>query len=64
MKVLIDANVAITYISGRSDPFSAEIEKIMRLCAEEKIEGVIALFHTYQKPDGTADNRLCRLYFR
>ena len=43
MKVLIDANVAITYISGHSDPFSAEIEKIMRLCAEEKIEGVIAL---------------------
>ena len=38
MKVLIDANVAITYISGRDDPFSSEIEKIMRLCAEEKIE--------------------------
>ena len=43
MKVLIDANVAITYISGRDDPFSSEIEKIMRLCAEEKIEGFIAL---------------------
>ena len=34
MKVLIDTNVAITYISGRDDPFSAEIERIMRLCAE------------------------------
>ena len=45
MKVLIDANVAITYISGRDDPYSSEIEKIMRLCAEEKIEGVLA-FHS------------------
>lgn len=45
MKVLIDTNVAITYISGRDDPFSAEIEEIMKLCAEEKIEGVLA-FHS------------------
>lgn len=45
MKVLIDTNVAITYISGRDDPFSAEIERIMRLCAEEKIEGILA-FHS------------------
>ena len=34
MKVLIDTNVAITYISGRDDPFSDEIEEIMKLCAE------------------------------
>lgn len=45
MKVLIDANVAITYISGRDDPYSSEIRDIMRLCAEEKIEGVLA-FHS------------------
>ena len=45
MKVLIDTNVAITYISGRDDPFASEIEKIMRLCAEEKIEGILA-FHS------------------
>ncbi len=45
MKVLIDTNVAITYISGRNDPFFSEIEEIMRLCAEEKIEGFIA-FHS------------------
>jgi predicted nucleic acid-binding protein len=45
MRVLIDTNVAITYISGRNDPFSSEIEQIMRLCAEEKIEGVLA-FHS------------------
>lgn len=45
MKVLIDTNVAITYISGRDDPFASEIEKIMLLCAEEKIEGILA-FHS------------------
>ena len=45
MKVLIDTNVAITYISGRDDPFAQEIEKIMQLCAEEKIEGILA-FHS------------------
>lgn len=45
MKVLIDTNVAITYISGRDDPYSSEIERIMKLCAEEKIEGILA-FHS------------------
>ncbi len=45
MKVLIDTNVAITYISGRSDPYAFETEKIMLLCAQEKIEGVLA-FHS------------------
>ena len=44
MKVLIDTNVAITYISGRSDHYAAEIEEIMRLCAEQKIEGVLAFY--------------------
>ena len=45
MKVLIDANVIITYISGSEDKYSSEAEQIMQLCAEEKIEGIIA-FHT------------------
>ena len=45
MRVLVDTNVAITYISGRDDPFSSEIEAIMRLCGEEKIEGSLA-FHS------------------
>lgn len=45
MRILIDTNIAITYISGREDPFSSEAEQIMRLCAEEKIEGVLA-FHS------------------
>jgi len=45
MRVLIDTNVAITYISGRDDPFAHDIEKIMQLCAEETIEGILA-FHS------------------
>ena len=45
MKVLIDTNVAITYITGREDAFSAEIEEIMRSCAEERMEGILA-FHS------------------
>ncbi len=43
MRILLDTNVAITYVSGRDDPFSKEADVIMRMCAEEKIEGVIAL---------------------
>ena len=29
MKVLTDTNAAVTYISGRDDPFAAEIEQMM-----------------------------------
>ena len=45
MRVLIDTNVALTTVSGREDPFSNEVESIIRLCAEEKIDGAIA-FHS------------------
>ena len=45
MKVLIDTNVALTYVSGRDDTYSGEIDEIMRLCAEDAVEGAIAL-HT------------------
>ena len=43
MKVLIDTNVALTYVSGREDPFVHEVDVIMRKCAEEEIDGAIAL---------------------
>ncbi len=43
MKVLIDTNVLLTYLSGREDRYAPECARIVRLCAEEKIEGVIAL---------------------
>lgn len=45
MRVLIDTNVALTYVSGREDPFSEDVDTIMRRCAEEMIEGGIA-FHS------------------
>ena len=45
MKVLIDTNVALNYLSGRDDPYKEESEEIMRLCAEEQIEGYLA-FHS------------------
>ena len=42
MRVLIDTNVAFTYITGREDPFSADIIALMDLCSLEKFEGVLA----------------------
>ncbi len=42
MRVLIDTNLAFTYVTGREDPFSSEIDRIMELCSTEKIEGVLA----------------------
>ncbi len=42
MKVLVDTNVAFTYITGRDDPYSADIATIMDLCSLEKFEGVLA----------------------
>ncbi len=45
MRVLIDTNVALTYVSGRKDPFSDEVDLIMQKCAMEEIEGALA-FHS------------------
>ena len=45
MRVLIDTNVALTYVSGREDPFSNEVDTIMQKCAKEEIEGALA-FHS------------------
>ena len=43
MRVLIDTNVALTFVSGREDRFAAESVEIMRMCAEDRIEGMIAI---------------------
>ena len=43
--VLIDANVVITYVTNRDDPYKAASEKLMGLCASEKIDGYLA-FHS------------------
>lgn len=41
MKVLIDTNVLIDYISLR-EPFTHDAEKILSLCKDKKIQGCIA----------------------
>ena len=60
MKALIDTNVALTYTSGREDPFSDATDAIMLMCAQEKIEGAIAFhslstiwYHARKLPDAT-----------
>ena len=45
MRVLIDTNIALTYLSGRTDAYSSEARDIMMLCAKEEIEGALA-FHS------------------
>ena len=42
MRALIDTNVALTYVSGREDKFSEQSDKIMLMCAEEKVDGYLA----------------------
>ena len=63
MKVLIDTNVALTYLSGREDPFSEAVNQIMLLCARGKIEAAIASFFIHhlvsgQKASGGRAQRL------
>lgn len=60
MKVLIDTNMVLTYVSGREDIYSESIDTIMRMCASEAIEGAIALhslstiwYCARKLPDGT-----------
>ena len=45
MKVLVDTNVIITYLTEREDKYSAESRQVMEMCAAKKIEGYIA-FHS------------------
>ena len=45
MRALIDTIVALTYVSGREDKFSEQSDKIMLMCAEEKVDGYLA-FHS------------------
>ena len=43
LRVLIDTNVAYTYVSGRDDSFVFAIMKIMELCSRKEIEGFLAI---------------------
>ena len=45
LKVLIDTNVAMTFLTKRKDPFTEEAEDIMFLCSSDKISGYLA-FHS------------------
>ena len=45
MRVLIDTNVALTYLSGRNDRYADDCREILRLCASQTIEGYLA-FHS------------------
>ena len=45
IRILVDTNIALTYVSGREDRYSASSEQVMRLCAEEKVMGFLA-FHS------------------
>ena len=45
MEILIDTNVILNYITERDDPFREASKKVMKLCAEEKVNGFIA-FHS------------------
>lgn len=45
MDALIDANVLITYVTGRDDPYKDSAAAVMRLCADGGINGFVA-FHT------------------
>ena len=45
LHVLIDTNVAYTYLSGRDDPYAASTLKVMELCSQDKIVGYLA-FHS------------------
>ena len=43
MRILIDTNVALTWLTRRADPFLAEADQILNMCANDQIEGAIAL---------------------
>ena len=45
MKVLVDTNVIINYLTGREDKYSEESDQIMTMCTNEEIEGYVA-FHS------------------
>ena len=38
MKALIDTNLAITYITGREDPYSEQTDRIMEMCSKDRFE--------------------------
>ena len=43
MRVLFDANIIITFLTRRDDPYLLETDKLFQLCAEGKFSGYLAL---------------------
>ena len=41
--ILIDTNVAYTYLTGRDDPYLENVQEIIHLCAMNMLQGFIAL---------------------
>ena len=46
MALLIDTNILITFLTKREDPFLAEAEKIVELCAMGKMLRLYCFSHT------------------
>ena len=45
MKVLIDTNVILNYLTGREDKYLEESIQVMSMCSQNKIKGYVA-FHS------------------
>lgn len=45
MRVLVDTNVIINYLTEREDKYRESSNKVMKICADKKIEGYVA-FHS------------------
>ena len=43
MKVLIDANIIVTFLTRRNDPFLQETVKLFQFCSEGRFSGYVAL---------------------
>ena len=45
MKILVDTNVIINYLTRREDKYSEESRQVMDMCADNRLEGYVA-FHS------------------
>ena len=43
LKALIDANIIVTLITNREDPFLQDVKKLFQLCAVGRFDGYVAL---------------------
>ena len=42
LKALIDANIIVTLITNREDPFLQDVKKLFQLCAVGRFDGYVA----------------------